>query len=1052
MARPDRASLPLIHSSCSLRFETFRSVRRKDRPGGLRYQVEFDYNKLMDPAYFAENRVAAHSDHAVYASAAEADAGRSSLRFSLNGYWKFFHARNEGQVIPGFESDGFDCSDWADIPVPAHIQMEGYGTPQYVNVQYPWDGVEDVQIGRIPQRFDPVACYVKYFTLPEAMRGKRVFVSFQGAESCVAVWLNGHYIGYASDSFTPSEFELTDHLREGENKLACRVYRFCAGSWLEDQDMFRFSGLFREVFLYAAPAVHVRDIRVRTLLDDAYRDAVLDVRAQVEAAGPWKIRLALADGGAVVAESEQEGAGDTAAFSLPVTAPKKWSAERPDLYTLTLTAMTASGETVEVVRQQVGFRRFEIKDSVMYLNGQRIVFKGVNRHDFCAESGRAVPAEKIRRDLITMKRNNINAIRTCHYPDSSVLYALCDELGLYVIDENNMETHGAWEPIARGKEPIEYALPGDRTEWRDLLLDRVNSTCQRDKNHPCVLIWSLGNESFGGGVICEMSRRFRELDDTRPVHYEGVYLDPRRPESTDIESRMYTPAAEVRSFLAEHRDKPLIMCEYAHAMGNSCGAMDRYTELAYEEPLYQGGFVWDFIDQSIRTKDRYGNTIYGYGGDFDDRPTDYAFSGNGLVYGDGTESPKMQEVKYNYQNIVAKVSESEVTVVNRHLFTGTAAYACVVTLARDGAEIASAALETDVPPMAERTYPLPLAKQTVPGEYAVTVSFRLKEDAVWADRGYEVAFGQGVYRVEAPARPLPARRPLRVVYGNNNLGVQGEDFAVQFGYIAGGLTSYRFGGVELLKTIPMPNFWRAPTDNDRGWFMPGRYGQWKLASLYATHHTDGMFFGAGETPVTENADGSVSVKFTYALPTAPAAGCSVTYTVWPCGTVDVHLHYDPVKGLGPMPEFGMMMKLDADRDRVRWYGLGPAETYADRCRGAKLGIWESTVADRLAHYLTPQECGAMTGVRWAEVTDSRGRGLRFTGDEMCFSALPYTPHELENAAHEYELPPVHYTVVRAALAQAGVGGDDSWGAKPHPEYLLDVSGPLDLRFSFRGVV
>ncbi len=1014
--------------------------------------MKFDYDKLKDPAFFAQGRAAAHSDHAVYATADEAAAGQSSLRWSLNGYWKFFCAVNQDQVIPGFEAADYDCSGWADIPVPAHIQMEGCGVPQYVNVQYPWDGVEDVQFGQIPGRYNPVACYVKYFTLPETMRGKRVGVSFQGAESCVAVWLNGQYVGFSSDSFTPSEFELTDYLAEGENKLACRVYRFSAGSWLEDQDFFRFSGLFREVFLYAIPAVHVRDVRVKTLLDDEYKNAVLDVKVQVEAAGAWKLRLALTDAaGNVAAQAEQTGTGTEAAFAIDVAEPEKWSAEHPALYDLTLTAMTAGGESVETACLQVGFRRFEIRDSVMYLNGKRIVFKGVNRHDFCAETGRAVTEEKIRRDLITMKRHNINAIRTSHYPNSSALYALCDRLGLYVIDENNMESHGAWDLIARRQKPVEYSLPGDRTEWQDLLLDRVNSTYQRDKNHPCVLIWSCGNESFGGSVIYEMSRRFHELDDTRPVHYEGVFLDPRRPETTDIESRMYTSAAEVKDFLAQHRGKPFIMCEYTHAMGNSNGAMDKYTELAYEEPLYQGGFIWDFIDQSIRFRDRYGSAAYGFGGDFDDRPTDYNFSGNGIVYGDGTVSPKMQAVKYNYQNIVAHVSQSEVRIVNRHLFTATSAYECVAALARDGIEIARAVMDTDVPPLEERTYPLPFGAQTVGGEYAATVSFRLKEDAPWADRGHEVAFGQGVWKVKAPAVMVPpARRPLRVVYGNNNLGVQGIDFAVQFSYGAGGLSSYKFGGREMLKTVPKPNFWRAPTDNDTGWFMPQRYGQWKLASLYATTHADGHVFGMPNAPVTENADGSVSIRFTYALPTTPRAQCTVAYTVHPCGTVDVDLHYDPAEGLGPMPEFGMMMKMDADFDHVKWYGLGPAETYADREQGAKLGVWESGVKDRLAHYLVPQECGNMTGVRWAEVTDYRGRGLRFEGGGMSFSALPYTPHELENAGHENELPPVHYTVIRAALAQTGVAGDNSWGAEPHPEYLLDVSRPMDFRFSFRG--
>ncbi len=1011
--------------------------------------MEFDYSKLRDPGFFAENRVPAHADHAVYASREEKEAGESSLRCSLNGYWKFFCAQNEAQAPAGFETGTFDCTGWEDIAVPAHIQMEGHGVPQYSNVTYPWDGREDVEVGQIPERFDPVACYVKYFYLPEAMAGKRVFVSFQGAESCVAVWLNGQYIGFASDSFTPSEFELTDYLAAGENKLACRVYRWSAGSWLEDQDFFRFSGLFRDVYLYAAPAVHVRDLRVKTLLDDDHKDAVLDMAVQVEASAGWKLRLALQDGENVIAEAEQAGSGDAAVFSVPVKAPKKWSAEDPYLYELTLIAMTADGEVTEVVPQKVGFRRFEIKDGVMCLNGRRIVFKGVNRHDFCGETGRAVPVEKLRRDLVTMKKHNINAVRTSHYQNQSALYALCDELGLYVIAENNMETHGVWDLVVRGTKPLDYALPGDRKDWQDMLLDRVNSTYQLDKNHPSVLIWSLGNESYGGSVIYEMSKLFHRLDDTRLVHYEGIFHDRRYNDSSDIESQMYTPAAGVRQFLAEHRDKPFILCEYAHAMGNSLGAMEKYTEYAYEEPLYQGGFIWDYIDQAIRTKDRYGHVTYGYGGDFDDRPNDGDFSGNGIAYADGTASPKMQEVKYNYQDIFARVGETTVKVINHSLFTSTSAYDCVVTLARDGKEVARAALATDVPPMSEGKYPLPFARRTAPGEYAVTVSFRLKEDTLWAARGHEIAFGQGIYKVDASA-PVQKYRPLRVVYGSNDLGVAGDGFEALFSYAGGGLASYRFGGKEMLKAVPMPNFWRAPTDNDRGNAMPQRYGQWKLASMYAKGRVEPI--GKDGGLAAENADGSVSVRFVYTLYTKPQAQCAVTYMVWPCGQVDMRLSYDPAEGLGPMPEFGMLFKLDADYDQVKWYGFGPEETYADRRRGGRLGIWDSAVADRMARYPMPQECGAMTDVRWAAVTDYKGRGLRFEGEGMTFSALPYTPHEIENAAHDYELPPVHYTVVRAALAQMGVGGDDSWGALVHDEYLIDVSRPLEFKFSFRGVV
>lgn len=1014
--------------------------------------MNFAYENLKNPAYFAENKVAAHSDHVAYASREEMETGVNSLRKSLNGCWKFHHALNQGQFISGFEAAEFDCHTWADIPVPAHIQMEGYGIPQYANVQYPWDGYQAVAHDQIPQDYNPIASYVKYFTLPEAMKGKRVFVSFDGAESCVAVWLNGKYVGFAADSFTAHAFELTDYLTEGENKLACRVDRWSAGSWLEDQDFFRFSGLFRDVYLYAIPEVHVQDIRVKTLLDDHYTDAVLDVALKLElgaqAAGA-KIRLVLKDGEDTVLADEQDAA-EQMHFALDVKAPKLWSSEKPNLYTMELTAVSEAGKEIEAVNQRVGFRRFEMKNGMMHLNGQRIVFKGANRHDFCAETGRAITREKILRDLLIMKRGNINAVRTSHYPNHSALYELCDELGLYVIAENNLESHGTWSVVEEGKHPAEYALPSNHEEWKGMLLDRVNSTYQRDKNHPSVLIWSLGNESFGGSVLHEMSLLFKQLDDTRLVHYEGLIHDRRYNDSSDMESQMYTSVAGIRKFLAEHRNKPFILCEYTHSMGNSNGAMHKYTEYAYEEPLYQGGFIWDFIDQSIHTKGRYGNVRLAYGGDHGEHPTDYNFSGNGIVFGDGKVTPKMQEVKYNYQNIVAKVSAEAVEIVNRSMFTNTSEYDCVVILERDGVKIAEKHMDTEVAPLTARTYALPFKKQAHAGEYAVTVSFREKRETPWAPYGYEVAFGQGVYKVEGK-KACQGHRPLRVVYGDFNIGVIGECFDVLFSALNGGLASYRYAGKEMFKAIPMPNFWRAPTDNDLGNRMPQRYAQWKIASLYATHKAVADF-PASKPIAVEHEDGSVSVSYTYNLPTNPASQCHVTYTVHPCGKVDAKLTYDPVEGLGDMPEFSMMMKMDADYANVRYYGMGPEENYVDRCQGARLGIFKTTAKENVTHYLLPQECGNRTGVRWAEVTDHKGRGLRFSGEGMEFSVLPYTPHELECAAHEDELPPVHYTVVRASKMQMGVAGDDSWGAKTHPEYLLDADKKLEFTFSFKGIV
>jgi beta-galactosidase len=657
--------------------------------------------------------------------------------------------------------------------------------------------------------------------------------------------------------------------------------------------------------------------------------------------------------------------------------------------------------------------------------------------------------EELLQDIMTMKRNNINAIRTSHYPNDSRLYRLCDRYGLYMIAENNMESHGSWDPYERGICDSDYIVPGDHPEWEAMMLDRVNSTYQRDKNHPSILIWSCGNEAFGGSVIKKMSDRFHELDSTRLVHYEGIFHDRRYNDTSDMESQMYPSVASIQAFLAGHRDKPFICCEYTHAMGNSCGAMHKYTDLTDTEPLYQGGFIWDYVDQSLTKKDRYGKEFQAYGGDFGERPTDYNFSGNGIVYGgDRTPSPKMQEVKYNYQNITAEVSAEQVRVINKNLFTRTSAFACTVTLSRNGIPMRQKPLVTDVAPLSEETYTLPFVKEETPGEYTVTVSFALKEDTLWANAGHEVAFGQAVYTVDAAA-PEVCKKQLTVVYGKHNIGVRGEDFEVLFSGLYGGLTSYRYGGVELLESALKPNFWRAPNDNDEGNQMMARYGQWKLASLYLSHKDFETY--AWDMPKVEEAESSVTVTFRYHLPTRPLSDCTVAYTVYGDGTIETTLTYDPIKELGDMPEFGMILKMNADYDQLKWYGMGPEETYADRCKGAKLGIYQNAVADNMARYLVPQECGNKTGVRWAEVTDLRGRGLRFEGDAMNFSALPWTPHELENARHPYELPPVHYTVIRASLGQMGIGGDDSWGARTHPEYLLDISRKMEFTFRFRGI-
>ncbi len=1017
------------------------------------------HEKIKNPLFYGENRIAAHSDHKYYLSEAEFVQNIQSLKQSLDGVWKFRYAKNMEDAPDDFFKNDTDCRSWDDIRVPAHIQLEGYGKPQYVNVQYPWDGHEVVEPGEIPTRFNPTASYVKYFTVPAQFVGKRVFVSFQGVESGFALWCNGSYVGYSEDSFTPSDFELTDVLKAGENKLAVQVYKWTSGSWCEDQDFFRFSGIFRSVYLYAIPDTHVSDIRIRTDLNADYTRADLVVSLTVtarQAEGSVRAGLTLSDISEAAETEITLVNGENPAVHMTVDEPMLWSAEEPFLYELLITLYDADGNVVEIIPQKVGFRRFAMDNGIMTLNGKRIVFKGVNRHEFSGRFGRVPDYDEMLQDIITMKRHNINAIRTSHYPNDSRLYELCDEYGLYLIDECNMESHGAWDLVLRGKMPIGQALPGDRKEWEPLLLDRVNSMYQRDKNHPSILIWSCGNESFGGSVIHAMSQKLHELDDTRLVHYEGVFNDRRINTISDMESQMYSSVASIKEFLKKDRSKPFILCEYTHAMGNSCGAMHKYTDLTDEEPLFQGGFIWDYVDQSLYHRDRYGNEVLGYGGDFDDRPCDYNFSGNGIVYGGNRNpSPKMQEVKFNYQNIQVRVDGDSFEVINKNLFTNTSRYECIVTLALDGEELARATVVTDVEPLSSKVCKLPVFGYMTPwsneepwkavrgGEYVVTVSFVLLYDTIWAKRGHEVAFGQGVYTVEGAGNSCDVQEPqlFEIADGSYNIGVRGMHFEALFDKGGKGLVSYVYAGRELIKAIPKPNFWRAPTDNDCGNQMPFRYAQWKTASLYQQ---------IKEPEITKN-DTNVIIKYSYKLPTTPESECFVTYKVTGDGNIHTTLEYQAPDGVSDIPEFGMLFKFDADLENVAWYGLGPEETYCDREKGGKLGIYHKKVTENLAEYLVPQECGNHTGVRRISVTDNKGRGVCFTGNDLSVNVLPYTPHELENAMHVHELPPIYYTVVRIALKQMGVAGDDSWGARTHEEYLLDASNKFVLSFDFKGI-
>lgn len=1024
----------------------------------------FDSNIIKNPEIFEQNRLAAHSDHVCYKNELEKIKGKSSLRYDMNGLWKFAYAKNQSLAPCGFEAADYDCKNWDEIRVPAHIQMEGYDVPIYTNTTYPWEADEFIKPGEVPEIFNPVASYVKYFTIPENMKNKRVCISFQGVESGFALWLNGHYVGYSEDTFDPSDFELTDYIVEGENKLAVRVWKWTSSSWCEDQDFYRFSGIFRDVFLYAVPCAHVEDLSVVPTLNDTFDEGTLSVSIKADGDGIASVKLyELGDlsvekydmAKLLLEEFDIELRNkEICEGSCNVKNPLLWSAEKPNLYEVKIIVKDTHGNETEFISQLAGFRRFEMVDGLMKLNGKRIVFKGVNRHEFSSITGRVPNRDEVIKDIVTMKKNNINAIRTSHYPDDSMLYELCDIYGIYMIAENNLESHGTWEAYNKGYVDLDFVVPKDKPQWREMMLDRANSCYQRDKNHPAILIWSCGNESFGGKTIYEMSQLFRQLDKQRLVHYEGVFSDRSYNDTSDMESQMYTPAAGIEKFLAEHPEKPFICCEYTHAMGNSCGAMHKYTELTDREPRYQGGFIWDYIDQSIYKKDRYGKWFLTYGGDFGDRPTDGDFSGNGICYGGEREaSPKMQEVKFNYQNISVDFDSDYIfTVTNKNLFVNTSVFDAFAILLADGEEVYRTKLQISVPPMDRASYEIPVTLKNsmidVEKEYCIVVSFVLKENTIWEKAGYEIAFGQ--HMIKKPVSEYSCDKSVELVVGNGNILVRGENFKALFSRMNLGMVSYVYGGVEMLpNTIPLPNFWRTPTNNDSGNMMPQRYAQWKIASMYVTTRQDQRF--ADTSPRVEKNDNNIAITYTYFMPTTPQSSCEVTYRVFGDGTIETTLSYDPVKELGDMPEFGMMFKLDADYDTVKWYGLGPQETYEDRQHGGKYGVYENKVADNVAEYLVPQESGNKCRVRYAKVMDKKGRGMLFFGDELSFSALPYTPHELENAAHHFELPPVHYTVVRVAKKQMGVGGDDSWGSHTHPEYLLDASEKMEFTFCFRGI-
>lgn len=970
-------------------------------------ELRMNLSWLSNPEIFQVNRLKAHSSHHYYANEEEK---QSSYIHVLDGTWKFHYANALNEVIEGFEKESYDCSTWGDIQVPSHIQMQGYGTPMYVNQIYPWSGSEELLPGEIPEH-NPVGSYVTYFDSSILKENTKTRIVFHGAESGMALWINGAFVGYSEDSFTPSAFDISEYIHEGRNKVAVNVYRFTSGSWLEDQDFWRFSGLFRSVELQSVPFVHVNDLKITQDVNDLKHPKII-VAPVMEADEDYTLEYRLFDADHTLLQSKVTN--DTCVFE--VDDPVLWYAEKPYLYHVEI-LVKQKDKIIECVREHVGIRKFALKDGIMYINEKRIVFHGVDRHEFSCESGRVVSYDLTKQDILNMKANNINAIRTSHYPNQTFLYDLCDEYGIYVIDETNLETHGTWSEFF----DKEHIIPNDDPKWLENVLDRAKSMYERDKNHPSILIWSCGNESYGGKDIFEMSEYFRSVDPSRLVHYEGVSLDTRYPDTTDMVSRMYTPAKDIEEYLKKHTEKPFILCEYAHAMGNSNGALYKYTDLEKKYSQYQGGFIWDYVDQAIL----HDGKLY-YGGDFHERPSDYDFCGNGIMFADRTPTPKLQEVKYCYQFIDTKINAKEITITNRYLITNLNEFDTFVTLYADGKEVKKEIYHLICEANESITIENPFVVDEK-HEYSVVVTF--EKD------GHEYAHEQYVYPYQREEHHVWT--PLSINEDYLNVGVSFEGGNVIFSK-SKGLVSYKVHSHEFIRMPVRPNFFRAATNNDVENGYGYRYGQWLQNSLYAKCKYIN----------TVKEENRCIVSYEYALPSMEDHPLHMNYEVYGDGEIVVDMYLDAFENHIEMPVFGILLQTYTDLDEVSYYGNGPEENYIDRKKGAVLGKYTYNVKENLTPYLYPQECGNRTDMRELNV-HSDMHALLIQGNMFECSVLPYSPFVLENAKHQWELPQVYETVLSINEKQMGIAGDNTWGARTHDEFLL-TKEKHHLRISIKG--
>lgn len=1009
------------------------------------------------------NREPIHAHFVPYASERAALQKDATLerRESLNGTWKFHFAKNPASRPASFYEEGFDVSGWKDIEVPGSWELQGFDAPIYTDTRYPFPANPPY----VPQDYNPVGSYVTTFTVPEHFKGKDVLLHFGGVESAYYCWVNGRFVGYSEDSRLPSEYLINQYLKAGENKLAVEVYRYSDGSYLEGQDYWKYSGIERNVMLIARPKSRIKDFEIKADLDDRYRDGLLDIRFTMDSRSLAKgtsVRLKVLDGQKELASGRLtvRNATDTVlSFSEKFPEVKRWTAETPDLYTLVVNTVDRNGKVTESFTQRFGFRKVEMKNGMLLVNGTPILIKGVNRHEHDMHRGRSISVESMVEDIRLMKQFNINAVRCCHYPNYEEWYELCNEYGIYLVDEANIESHGM--------EAHPDGTLANMDGWEIPFMERMERMVERDKNVTAIITWSLGNESGYGKHFETIYHWAKQRDASRPVQYEGGGVKG----LSDIYCPMYGRIWLLRQWANQRQERPLILCEYAHAMGNSVGNLGDYWELIYKYDNLQGGFIWDWVDQTFAIKDPKGKDVWAYGGDmgFVGIVNDSNFCANGLVAADRTLHPHIYEVKKVYQymhfegvpfspNQVRDATDPFslclVKVTNRHDFLSSDVYDYTWEIKADGKILYFGKLL--VPTIAPHAsalveFPLPAIKGKPGTEYFLHLSACTKDSTPLVPKGHLAASEQWKLPVLSSPSLLSSIPPektmgtVRVDETPDGYTVAASSSILTFSRKTGEITSLKVKGKEYLQAGLRPNFWRPLTDNDVANGMLKRCGTWKQAGNELQL--------VGMSADRSGDEGAVTIRASYTMPEQESA-CSVTYVVYPDGAVRTTLSFTPGgKALPEIPRFGMRMVLAGEYDRMTWFGRGPHENYWDRKSSADIDLYKSTVWEQYHPYVRAQETANKTDVRWVALQNISGEGLliRSAREPLEVSAwnfpiedLYYIP-SMTKHVHGGSIEKKDMVWLNIAGCQMGVGGDNTWGAQTHPEYTIT---PTAREYSF----